>query len=370
MSDVAIARPQAGLRLLPRMLVQSFLAQWVLFVVPALYLASNAALLSGVEGVGRAPVGGLLFEMMTFALPLGLVSMLLLRLVQYAVILKPESPTRQLLIDVRELVARPARILVGIPVFAAMIAFNKAMIELKPAIPKIIPFSWDEWMMQADRALHFGADPWVLLQPLLGHDLVTFAINLAYNFWFVILGGAWFWFGFQCRSNELRTRFFLSYMLSWWVGGGLLAVYFSSAGPVYYTLVGLSPDPYQPLMAYLADVNTRLPIWILDAQRLLWDGYTGKADAIGISAFPSMHNASALIFAFAFSQVNRKAGWFFYGYAAVILVGSVHSGWHYAVDGYAGLAIAWASWAVAGVVARWHGTRAEVAHLNKSLASL
>ena len=27
--------------LLPRMLVQSFLAQWVLFVVPALYLVSN-----------------------------------------------------------------------------------------------------------------------------------------------------------------------------------------------------------------------------------------------------------------------------------------------------------------------------------------
>ena len=35
--------------------------------------------------------------MMTFALPLGLVTMLVLRLVQYAVIIKPESPTRQLL---------------------------------------------------------------------------------------------------------------------------------------------------------------------------------------------------------------------------------------------------------------------------------
>ena len=251
-----------------------------------------------------------------------------------------------------------------------MIAFNKAMIELKPAIPKIMPFSWDETFMQLDRALHFGFDPWVLLQPLLGYDWVTFAINIGYNFWFLALTGAWFWFGFQCRSSELRTRFFLSYMLSWWVGGGLLAVAFSSAGPVYYSLIGLAPDPYAPLMAYLGDVNTRLPIWMLDAQQLLWDGYAGKVDAIGISAMPSMHNASALIFALAFAQVNRKVGWFFYGYAGLILMGSIHSGWHYAVDGYAGLAIAWLSWAVAGWVARWHAGRAEVSHLNKSLASL
>ena len=86
MSDIAVSKPQSALRRLASLLAQSFLAQWVLFVVPALYLASNWFLLHGVEGVARAPVSGLLFELMTFGVPLGLVTMLVLRLVQYAVI--------------------------------------------------------------------------------------------------------------------------------------------------------------------------------------------------------------------------------------------------------------------------------------------
>jgi hypothetical protein len=224
--------------------------------------------------------------------------------------------------------------------------------------------------MEWDRLMHFGVDPWVLLQPVLGHEVITFAINLAYNFWFLALIGAWFWFGFRRDASELRARFFLSYMLAWWIGGGLLAVAFSSAGPVYYGRLGLTPDPYAALFAYLNDADTRIPMWFLDAQQLLWDGYTGKSAALGISAFPSMHNASAVLFALAFWKVNRGIGWFFTIYAAVILVGSVHLGWHYAVDGYAGIVIALASWWAAGLLARMFTGTAQHRRYNEGLASL
>ena len=44
-------------------------------------------------------------------------------------------------------------------------------------------------------------------------------------------------------------------------------------------------------------------------------------------------------------------------YGAVILVGSVHLGWHYAVDGYAGIVMAMVAWWLAGpIVARWDRT--------------
>jgi hypothetical protein len=348
----------------------AFRAQWYLFVIPVLYLASNAALLAGVPGWRRAPVGLVLLDLLSFALPIGIVMMLVLRLVQYALIVRPESPIRELGRDIALILTRPALIINALPVFAALVLFNKAAIELKPAIPLISPFQWDMAFMRLDRALHLGLDPWAALQPLLGFDAVTFAINIAYNFWFVALFAAWFWFGFQRQATELRTRFFLAYMLAWWLGGGLLAVTFSSAGPVYFDELGLAPNPYAPLFAYLNDVDTRIPLWFLDTQQMLWDGYAGKIPALGISAMPSMHNASAVLFALAFGQVSKRLGRFFLAYAAVILVGSVHLGWHYAVDGYAAVLLALAAWWAAGHMARVLAMRPATRRYNEGLASL
>lgn len=369
MSDATLVLASKPRRLL-NLFGLGFAAQWIFFVLPAVYLFSNWLMLRHLPGYAEAPVLELLEALLTFTVPVGLIVMLLVRMVQFVAIEKPASPARALAAELAELLTRPVRLLNGIPIFAAMIFFNKAMVELKPAIPRIKPFSWDEAFMQLDRALHFGVDPWVLLQPVMGFDAVTFAVNMAYNFWFVALFGAWFWFGFQKQAGELRTRFFLSYMLTWWLGGGLLAVAFSSAGPCYYTKIGLAPDPFTPLMGYLYEVNDRLPIWALKTQQLLWDGYTGKVAALGISAFPSMHNASAVLFALAFRQVSRGLGIFFTAYAAVILVGSVHLGWHYAVDGYAGIALAAAAWWLCGPISRWFTGLSATRKFNQGLASL
>ncbi len=365
-----LALRQSGVLKAIQLAALSFRAQWIMFVVPAVYLFTNFLLMTDLERYRRAPVYGLLLDLLTFALPVGLIVLMLLRMAQYALVEKPPSLHGAIGSELRELVARPARIINALPVFAAMVFFNKAMVELKPAIPAINPFSWDTSFMHLDRVLHFGADPWTLLQPLMGFDYVTYWVNVAYNFWFVALFGAWFWFGFRKEASELRTRFFIAYMLIWWVGGGLLAVVFSSAGPVYYGLIGLSPDPYTPLFTYLHDVDTRLPLWVLKTQQLLWDGYSGKTAALGISAFPSMHNASAVLFALATWKCSRAIGIIFAVYAVVILLGSVHLGWHYAVDGYAGIALGVVGWWLASPIARWYSALPLTRRYNEALASL
>ncbi len=357
-------------RRLPLLFAQSLRAHLIFCIIPLCYVATNLILLRDVASYHPASVTGLVLGMLTLTVPAGLVAVFLFRLLQYVLIIKPESPVRQLRDDLVGLVRRPSALILGLPMFMAMVIFNKGMLELKPLIPLVNPFSWDVAFMELDRILHLGSDPWRILQPLLGHDIITFAINLFYNFWFLALFGCFMWLGFAQRSSVARTQFFLAYMLTWWIGGGLLAVYFSSAGPVYYSNLGLAPDPFAELMAYLRDVNTRLPIWALDTQTLLWDGYTGKSEAIGISAFPSMHNASTLLFALATWQKSRALGIAFAIYAAIILLGSVHLGWHYAVDGYAGFALAYLCWWVSGFAARWHESRGNTQKLNQGLASL
>lgn len=370
MSEQVVITVPSRLGAIAALFWQSLRSQWIFFVIPLFYVATTSLLLSGVPEYRVASVRGLVMGMMTLTIPAGLVAVFLFRLGQYPAAVKPESPTRQMVSDVAGLFRKPTAFILGLPLLAAMVIFNKGMLELKPMIPAINPFSWDVAMMEVDRALHGGVDPWTVLQPLLAFDTITFAVNIFYNFWFLALFGCFMWFGFATRSSVNRTQFFLAYMLTWWIGGGLLAAAFSSAGPVYYGNLGLAPDPFAPLMAYLHDVDTRLPIWSLDTQQLLWDGYMGKTAAIGISAFPSMHNASTLLFALATLRRSRGLGIAFAVYTAIILVGSVHLGWHYAVDGYAGLALAGACWWLAGFAARWHHNQPATAKLNEGLALL
>jgi len=336
-------------------LARSFAAQWIFFVIPLAFLASNAWFMRDLANQTPVSISALVKSTLTLTLPAALFALFVLRLFQYALIIKPASPSKALIADIRGFLASPRRIANGLPILVAMIIFNKAMLELKPAIPLIKPFAWDETFAALDRTLHFGVDPWRILQPVLGYDWITFAINCGYNFWFLALFGLWFWFGFRPDFTALRTRFFLTYMGAWWIGGGIIALYFSSAGPCYYGLIGLPDDPFAAQMAYLYDVNTRLPIWALDTQRLLWDGYTGKLPrALGISAFPSMHNAMAMIFVLVGFRLHRWLGILFSINLAVILLGSVHLGWHYAVDSYAGIAIALAVWFLTAPIARWY----------------
>ena len=70
---------------------------------------------------------------------------------------------------------------------------------------------------------------------------------------------------------------------------------------------------------------------------------------------PSMHVGSTTLFAcYAFTW-RRWAGWVMVGFLVLILAGSVALGWHYAVDGYLGAAIALLFWQIAGRVVRRAG---------------
>ncbi len=75
---------------------------------------------------------------------------------------------------------------------------------------------------------------------------------------------------------------------------------------------------------------------------------------IGISAMPSMHIVMAVLIAIAGWRINKWWGAGLTALAAIVVIGSIHLAWHYAVDGIAGTALALVFWWVAGIIVRAH----------------
>jgi hypothetical protein len=158
-------------------------------------------------------------------------------------------------------------------------------------------------------------------------------------------------------------------MLIWAIGGSLLAIAFSSAGPCYFTRLGLAPDPYAPLMSYLREVNQIYPIWAIDTQDALWNGYAHGGLLQGISAMPSMHNATTLLIVLACWHLSKFVRCLAIGLAVLIFIGSIHLGWHYAVDSYLAWIITLAIWFGVKPVAVWWESRPAARRLALAVQS-
>lgn len=267
------------------------------------------------------------------------------------------SPTVALASILFNKILTPGRIANGVHIFLATGFFAIGFSTLKSNIPKVNPFSWDQSFMELDRVLHFGVLPHELLAPLFQYPLVTFVINFIYNAWFFMLMGYYLWQGFRDRDTALRQQFFIAYFMCWALGTSLFGTIFSSAGPCFYGRLLPGADPYAGLMAYLNATNAIYPIWAIGTQDMLWDSYVTSEGAIsGISAMPSMHvGTSVIFFLCARASGIRWLSWLAGSFAVMILLGSVLLAWHYAVDGYAGALIALFCWWLAGLWVRRGG---------------
>ena len=276
-----------------------------------------------------------------------------IRITRIIFIEKNPAPTRALLSWFRTQLGQPAFIANALHTLLIFLIFAPAFGYLKSQISVVIPFRFDAALVEIEQLLHFGRQPWEWLQPVFGYPMLTWLISWSYSLWFVIMLGFYFGLGSSTRNPALRHQYILATILTWGIGGNLMAMFFSSAGPCYVGLIGMTPDPYAPLMAYLDSASQHYNITALHVQDMLWKDHATGAHTLGISAFPSMHVASAALFALAGRAIDRRLGWVMTGFAVVILIGSVHLGWHYAVDGYASIILALLIWKLSGRLTRW-----------------
>lgn len=274
------------------------------------------------------------------------------RITYIMIAVRPDSLFHYIAKGIADSAARE-RLWYALPIILFLPLFSSVFTSFKTLLPLIHHESWDTILASCDGFVHGGIQPWQLLHPFVAKPLITFIINIFYNLWVLILSAFVFWQMFSSHESILRLRFFLSFFLSWILMGTVLAGIFYSAGPCYYGRIAQGPDMYKPLMDYLANANNLFPIWALDVQDLLWKSYMTNQCHMGsgISAMPSMHVSMATLFYLVARKANRSFGRVMLVYGALIMVGSVHLGWHYAIDGYAGIVLMLIIWRVTGYIA-------------------
>ncbi len=340
------------------LLRKSISAHGLFFAVIALYYASFLTLLRVRPDVQPSNFLIMALGFAAFSVPVMFIGLLFTRFYHIARYVKPERPIPALIADMKHYLSDRRRMAHGLPMVVIMVLFMYVFVQLKANIPVLNPYSWDPAMAALEAKIHFGLQPWQILQPIFGYAPVTFLINVNYNAWFAVMWVVWVYFAFADKADETRTRFFLTFFLAWIIGGGIMAIYFSSVGPCFFGRLGLSPDPYAGLMTYLRGVDETYPIWAVQVQDMLWDGFNGQSSIEGISAMPSMHNGTALLFALAGFRISRMAGWLLTAHAVFIFIGSVHLAWHYAIDSYVAWALTLVLWYGLAPVTRWWHSRA------------
>ncbi len=241
-----------------------------------------------------------------------------------------------------------------IPPFAAGALFCLALAMLhgtytstKTIAPELFPFRYDVLLADLDHVLH-GADPWTLLTWM---NPLTDAIQPLYSvIWLSVMVLVTTFAATSAPVQALKAQYAWTFILCWVLLGNLLSSLTLAAGPAFYARVEGS-DRFAELTNYLAEHDG--PVSAYRLQNLLWTAYADQSAgfASGISAFPSMHVSMVTLFTLYGFRINRFWGLAFAAYALLILLASVHLGWHYALDGLIAFALTYGIWLACGKAA-------------------
>lgn len=222
--------------------------------------------------------------------------------------------------------------------------FNTGYTLAKTAFPFLVGYRWDGTFAAVDSFV-FGGDPWRITHALIGPE-GSLCLADAYTF---VWGAAFVFvprFLIFFASPRLAIRFYTARMLTWFFGGVVSAALFSSTGPIFAGIADPRIGHHFSLLRKSLDALLPRGDVILESQGFLraMNGVPQAIEGAGISAMPSMHLATAALYVLlAWKTRWRIPAVLFW---VTIWIGSVHFGYHYAIDGIVGSLIAWASWSL------------------------
>ncbi|QPC92027.1 phosphatase PAP2 family protein [Mesorhizobium sp. INR15] len=220
-----------------------------------------------------------------------------------------------------------------------------AFTTVRIAIPDMVPFHADRFLADFDVRL-LGADSWIWEHRFVSGP-VSALIFWSYEYCWVLQ-----WFGtvlFVAFWNNAagRLRYLWALALTSILCGAVLATLLSSVGPIFYDQL-YGGNRFAGLHAALAATGYGGSVETYAAY-LMGIHASGRPElGGGITAMPSMHVAFVTLNAFFLTGFGRRwaiGGWSF---AALILFGSVYTGWHYAADGYVSILVVSLIWYLTG----------------------
>ena len=257
---------------------------------------------------------------------IGVAVFILIKLISYATKGEP-TPGRALLFDL----PKCAGFVVGtllVSVQIGVLTWTKIM------LPIATPFWADPLLANLDHAI-FRIDPWRIAEALFGWAAPL--VDTAYITWapikFATLIAV-----LVLPESRTKTRIMVAYFLI--MASAALGQYLlSSAGPIFYARLGLG------------ERFAALPVepWVATTTSYLWRDYLRAGGEIGggVSAMPSLHVGIALWVALVVRAYLPRLALLGFAYFALILVGSILLGWHYAIDGLVAIAIVAVAWRAA-----------------------
>ena len=194
--------------------------------------------------------------------------------------------------------------------------------------------------------LIFGMDAWRWAHAILPDFLapaMTFYYAVIWGFALVFSGTLICAFA----SRRVAATYFTALMLSWLIGGIVMAYSISAAGPVFAHLTDpILADRFLQLRAELARILGPDDL-VLKTQRYLAAGMNMKValKGGGVSAMPSMHIATATILICA----AWRTRWLSLAllFWLMTFFGSVYLGYHYAIDAPIATVVALLCWIIA-----------------------
>lgn len=216
---------------------------------------------------------------------------------------------------------------------------------IKLMMPLLHRRMFDAELWEIDRVMFFGLSPTVFFLNLFSQEAVLSVIDWAYARIFFLSMTVAFAFFLSAPSRRLRASFTTGNSILW-LAGAWLYVAIPSMGPAFrFPEVWLEYEKSLKLTQWMQALLMR------NLQRVLSLGQNlpgeGPQLMFGIAAFPSLHVAFQT-FAFLWMRRLWVYGQVVFGvFALVIVIGSVVTGWHYLIDGVAGVLLAAVSYAVA-----------------------